>query len=56
MQNTIPDTLLKMFQMGAYIPMSMFLVENMELIHLNQDIKTHKGLGIHVINAANFCN
>ena len=34
----------------------MFLVENIELIHLNQDVKTHKGLGIHVINMANFCN
>jgi len=34
----------------------MFLVENMELICLDQDVKTHKGLGVCVIDAANFCN
>ena|SRR5882724_6099890 len=32
MQNTIPNALLSMFQAGAYIPMSMFLVKNMEFI------------------------
>ena len=54
MQNTIPDRLLDMFCAGAYIPMSMFLMDNMELISLDQDIKTHKGLGVCVIEAANF--
>ena len=54
MQNTIPDGLLDMFRAGAYILMSMFLVDNMELIRLDQDIKTHKGLGVRVIEAANF--
>jgi len=46
MQNTIPDALLEMFQAGAYIPMSMFLVESMELVHLDQGLKAHKGLGV----------
>jgi len=32
MQNMIPDALLEMFRAGVYIPMSMFLVENMEII------------------------
>ena len=53
MQNTIPDGLLDRFCVGAYIPISMFM-DNMELIHLDQDIKTHKGLGVCVIEAANF--
>jgi len=39
---------------GAYIPMLMFLVENMELIWLDQGVKTHKGLGARVIKVANF--
>jgi len=46
MQNTIPNALLEMFSVGAYIPLSMFLVENMELIWLDQGVKTHKGLGV----------
>jgi len=56
MQNTIPDALLEMFGVGAYIPMSMFLVENMELIRLDQGVKTHIGLGVRVVEAANFCD
>jgi len=56
MQNTIPDVLLEMFRAGAYIPMLMFLVENMELIRLDQGVKTHKGLGVRVVEAANFCD
>src|SRR5882724_5591917 len=54
MQNTIPNALLEMFRVGAYIPMSMFLVENMELIWLDQGVNTHKGLGVRVIEVANF--
>src|SRR5882724_547538 len=34
--------------------MLMFLVENMELIWLDQGVKTHKGLGARVIKVANF--
>src|SRR5882724_10525474 len=56
MQNTVPDALLEMFGVGAYIPMSMFLVENMELIRLDQGVKTHVGLGVRVVEAANFCD
>jgi len=50
----IPEALLEMFQVGTYIPMSMFLVENMELICLDQGVKTHKGHGVQVIELANF--
>jgi len=56
MQNTIPDALLDIFGVGAYIPMSMFLVENMEVIRLDQGVKTHKGLGVRVVEAANYCD
>ena len=41
---------------APYILMSMFLVKNMELIQLDQGVKTHKGLGIRVVEAANFCD
>src|SRR5882724_8106013 len=54
MQNTILDALLEMFQAGAYIPMSMFLVKNMELVWLDQGVKTQKGLGVRVVEASNF--
>jgi len=49
MQNTIPDALLEMFHAGAYVQMLMFLMENMELICLDQDVKTHNGLGVRVM-------
>jgi len=42
MQNTIPDALLEMFCGGAYILMLMFLIENIELIRLDQDVKTQR--------------
>jgi hypothetical protein len=51
---TIPDQILEMFKNRVYIPMSMFLINNMERIRIDQDLKTHKAQGMRVIDASNF--
>jgi hypothetical protein len=52
---SIPIQLITMFQNRSYIPLSFFLVKNMERIRLEHDLKTHKSMtGIHVIDDSNF--
>jgi hypothetical protein len=53
---TIPELILKMFKNRVYIPMSMFLIDSMEHVCIDQDLKTHKAQGMRIINASNFVN
>ncbi|KAF8586735.1 hypothetical protein K439DRAFT_1614959 [Ramaria rubella] len=56
MLETIPDQILTMVREHIYVPLSFFLVDSLDRIRLDQDLKSHKSVsqGIRIYNPDQF--